>query len=235
MSDAAAPLSAAKPLFAATPLSIEPDHLVVAARSLDAGTAWCHATLGATPVEGGRHANLGTHNRLLGFADGAYRRMYLELIAIDPDAPAPSRARWFDLDAPALQAAIADTPRLVHWVARCNDLDRALAALRAAGHDPGEAIAAERMTPHGLLRWRISLRADGRRPAAGAVPLLIEWGDAHPCDRLPASGVSVASVAVGGVEPGLVARLGVRAAGVGAPPLSVGLDTPRGRVELLAA
>ena len=229
MSDAAAPRSPAPPL------SIAPDHIVVAARSLDAGTAWCEATLGAAPVEGGRHANLGTHNRLLGLADGAYRRMYLEIIAIDPDAPAPTRARWFDLDAPALREAIAGSPRLVHWVARCSDLDRGLAALRAAGHDPGEAIAAERMTPHGLLRWRISLRADGRRLAAAAVPLLIEWGDSHPCDRLPTSDVAVASIAIGGVESGLVERLGVRAAGAGAPPLSVVLDTPRGRVELLAA
>ena len=226
MSDAAAP-----PL-----LSIAPDHLVVAASSLDVGSAWCEATLGATPVEGGRHAAMGTHNRLLGLdAVGPYRRMYLEIIAVDPQAPPPARARWFDLDRPALRDAIAVRPRLVHWVARCNDLDRAIAAMRAAGHDPGHGVAAERMTAHGLLRWRISLRDDGQRPARAAVPLLIEWADAHPCDRLPASGVSVAAVEVGGIGHDIVERLGVTAGATGAPPLTVVLATPRGRVELVAA
>jgi hypothetical protein len=219
----------------ASPLAIEPDHIVVAARSLAEGAAWCEATLGATPIEGGRHANLATHNRLLGLGDGAHGRMYLEIIALDPDAPPPNRARWFDLDSPALQSEIAVAPRLVHWVARCNDIDRAIAALRGAGHDPGEAIAAERMTPHGLLRWRITLSDDGRRPAAGAVPLLVEWGAAHPCDRLLASPVSVARIALGGVDAAVAEMLGVATAAAGAPPLSVWLDTPRGRVELVAA
>jgi hypothetical protein len=219
----------------AAPLAIVPDHVVVAAQSLEEGTAWCEATLGARPVEGGRHANMGTHNRLLGLADAAHRRMYLEIIAVDPAAPPPQRPRWFDLDSPRLQAALAAGPRLVHWVARCNDLDRAIALLRAAGHDPGAAIAAERMTAHGPLRWRISLPADGARPAAGAVPLLIEWGDAHPADRLPASRVSAAAIALGGIDRGLCDRLGASAAADGAAPLTVSLDTPRGRVDLVAA
>ena len=218
------------------PLSIEPDHVVVAARSLEEGAAWCEATLGARPVEGGRHANMGTHNRLLGLGDGVHARMYLEIIALDPEAPPPRRARWFDLDSPRLAASIAAGPRLVHWVARCNDIERALALVRAFGHDPGEAVAAERMTAHGVLRWRISLRDDGARPAAGAVPLLIEWGAAHPCDNLPPSPVSVARIGLGGIDAALAARLGVVAeAGTAAPPLSVGFDTPRGRVELQAA
>jgi len=219
----------------AAPLVFAPDHIVVAASSLDAGAAWCEATLGATPVEGGRHPTMGTHNRLLGLGGGVYPRMYLEIIAVDPDAPMPDRRRWFDLDAPALRAAIAVAPRLVHWVARCNDLDRAIAAVRAAGHDPGDAAASERATPHGLLRWWISLRADGRRPAGGAVPLLIEWDEAHPCDRLSESGVSVTSIVVGGIETSLAERLGVGAAAAGASPLSVALDSPRGRVDLSVA
>ena len=221
---------------ATAPLVIAPDHIVLAARSLEEGADWCEATLGVRPVEGGKHANMGTHNRLLGLGDGAYRRMYLEIIARDPEAPPPARARWFDLDSSRLAAALAAGPRLVQWVARCNDIDRAIAALRAAGHDPGEAIAAERMTAHGLLRWRITLRDDGTRPAAGAVPLLIQWGAAHPCDRLPASAVSVARIAIGGVDAALAAQLGVAAAvAAGAPALSVSFDTPRGRVELQAA
>ena len=49
---------------AAAPLVIEPDHVVVAARSLDEGADWCERILGVRPVEGGKHATMGTHNRL---------------------------------------------------------------------------------------------------------------------------------------------------------------------------
>lgn len=212
----------------------EPDHLVIAARTLDEGAAWCEATLGVVPAAGGKHPTMGTHNRLLAVGSPRFARMYLEIIAIDPDARVPTRARWFDLDSPDLRQAIAASPRLVHWATRTNDIDAGIVALRAAGQELGAAVAAERMTPRGLLRWRIALRADGRRLASGAVPLLIEWGDVHPCDALPESGVQVEQITIGGVNESLAASLGVTAAPAGAAPLAVSLVTPRGRVELVA-
>ncbi len=47
------------------------------------------ATLGIAPGPGGVHPFMGTHNRLLRLGP----RLYLELIAIDPDAPAPAQPR----------------------------------------------------------------------------------------------------------------------------------------------
>ena len=41
------------------------DHLVVAAAGLDAGAAWLEAHLGVPLAPGGKHAAMGTHNRLL--------------------------------------------------------------------------------------------------------------------------------------------------------------------------
>ena len=79
------------------------DHLVVAAASLEQGAAWCEATLGVVPGPGGVHATMGTHNRLLRIATEAFPDAYLEIIAIDPAAPAPGRPRWFGLDDPVLQ------------------------------------------------------------------------------------------------------------------------------------
>src|SRR5215212_6108427 len=93
------------------------DHLVVACRSLDEGRGWCETTFGVAPQAGGRHSLMGTHNLLLSVSSERHPGAYLELIAIDPDAPPPAQPRWFDLDDASLQAAIA-TPRLVHWVAR---------------------------------------------------------------------------------------------------------------------
>ncbi|HEX6635378.1 MAG TPA: VOC family protein, partial [Usitatibacter sp.] len=78
----------------ARPVTRDLDHLVVAARTLEEGAAWVEAALGVPTVAGGKHDLMGTHNRLLGL-DG---RRYLEVIAIDPSAPPPARARWFGLD-----------------------------------------------------------------------------------------------------------------------------------------
>jgi hypothetical protein len=77
---------------AAAPHS-ELDHLVVAARSLDDGVAWCEATLGVVPAAGGGHAPMGTHNRLLAVSSARFPHSYLEIVAVDPEAPAPSRPR----------------------------------------------------------------------------------------------------------------------------------------------
>ena len=61
------------------------DHLAVAAESLGVGRAVVEDQLGLRLQDGGRHAHFGTHNLLLGLEDG----LYLEVIAVDPDAPAP--------------------------------------------------------------------------------------------------------------------------------------------------
>ena len=214
------------------PPRFELDHLVVAADSLAAGRAWCEETFGVTPQAGGRHPSMATHNVLLSLASPRFPRAYLEIIAVDPDAPAPSRCRWYDLDTPSLQAAIVGQPALVHWVARVADIDAAAGLLRDRGHDPGIVVAAERQTPRGLLRWRITVPADGGRPAAGAVPLLIAWGAEHPSTSLPASGVEIEAIALGGVQAALAAELGMAAGGGGAPPLVATLVGRFGAVTL---
>ena len=214
-------------------LSSAVDHLVVAARTLDEGVAWCEATLGVTPDAGGRHALMGTHNRLLSIASSVFERAYLELIAIDPHAPSPRRPRWFDLEQPAMQAALAGGPQLIHWVMQRDDLDACMARWREAGINPGEAIAAQRDTPEGVLRWRIGVRADGARPG-GAVPTLIEWGDRHPSQRLPARGVALRCLTLAGLPEAVrrdCASAGLRFADAG-PALVAELETPRGQVSL---
>ena len=98
------------------------DHLVVAARTLEEGGAWVEAKLGVAPVAGGKHPTMGTHNRLLRIGP----REYLEVMAIDPDAAPPARARWFDLDSPPMRERLARAPSLIHWIERTDDLEAAL-------------------------------------------------------------------------------------------------------------
>ena len=136
------------------------------------------------PVPGGKHPTMGTHNRLLRIGE----REFLEVIAIDPDAAAPPRPRWFDLDAPAMRARLAQGPALIHWVERRADLE---AALRDYS-EPVEILALSR----GAYRWRIGVPRDGRLPAGGALPTLIQWeGEMHPADALPDSGCRLARFA----------------------------------------
>ena len=153
---------------------------------------------------GGVHAAMGTHNRLLKLAGG--ERLYLELIAIDPAALPPGRPRWFGLDDPVLQARLAEQPRLIHWVARSDDLQR------EAMPAQGEILPMQR----GDFHWRITVPADGQLPANGRLPTLIQWDvPFHPSDRLPESGCTL--VALDATH---------------APELAATLDTPRGRLVL---
>jgi Glyoxalase-like domain len=215
-------------------VKLELDHVVFAARNLDEGMAWCEATLGIVPGPGGRHAFMGTHNRLFSVASPEFPRAYCEIIAIDPAAAAPARRRWFDLDL-AVQA-LAGGPKLWHWVARTSDLASAGDALRSIGVDGGEPLQAQRETDRGTLRWRISVRPDGRRLCDGALPTLIEWSGAHPADAMPPSGVRIVRVDLAGLPAGMASWLpvGVFAVGERAAPITLTLDTPRGQVQLHA-
>jgi hypothetical protein len=214
------------------------DHLVVAAQTLDQGVQWCEATLGITPRAGGEHPLMGTHNRLLQLSTPAYPRVYLEIIAINPDAPAPGRRRWFDLDDPVLQDAVRGQPRLVHFVARTGDAASALKALQRLGIERGKLVQAERPTPDGLLRWQISVRKDGQRLFYGALPTLIQWDETHPADAMPGSGLALQSLHA--CHPRLAdlqaahAAIGLEGVAIeqGPPNLVATLATPKGIVIL---
>jgi hypothetical protein len=209
------------------------DHLVLAARTLEEGVDWCERTLGIHPDAGGRHALMGTHNRVFTIASPAFPRAYFEIVAVDPEAPPPGHPRWFDLDDSGLQAELAHGPRLVHWVARCDDLDDTLAALARSGIAVGRVLQASRMTADGELRWRIAVPDDGGRPLGGAVPLLIEWQGRHPTDNLPASGVTLSALtlAAAGAETPIRA-LGLGRLLTGRVPLTATLAAPLGGVVL---
>ena len=215
------------------------DHLVVAASSLDQGVAWCEATLGVTPGPGGEHPLMGTHNRLLRVATVDHPRAYLEIIAVQPGRAPQRPRRWFDFDDGALRDTLARSgPRLVHFVASVPDLGQALTAWQALDIDRGPAVAASRMTPRGLLEWRITVREDGQRLFAGTLPTLIEWGATHPASNMPKSGVTLQSLELRHPQAAQL-RAACEAIGLQGVAIKEGdanlcalLDTPRGRVRL---
>lgn len=145
------------------------DHVAVACERLEEGRAHVEEALGVVLQAGGRHALFGTHNLLLGLEDG----LYLEVIAVDPEAPVPERPRWFDLD------RFEGPPRLTNWICRTPNIAE-------APPEAGAPVALER----GDLRWQMAVPGDGRLPFDQLFPAIIEWqGQAHPVQRLEASGV----------------------------------------------
>ncbi len=205
-------------------MSTELDHLVVAADSLEQGADWCERTLGVTPVKGGQHALMGTHNLLLQLSSTRHPRAYLEIIAIDPQAPSPGRPRWFGLDERGL-----GEPSLVQVVVRSRMLDMHRFGLIHKGIDPGQPVALSR----GDLHWQMLLRDDGQMP--GGLPMLIQWGEQHPADRLPSSGCSLSALSWSGVAPAHAQVLGLRGITPGSldrPGWSAQIDCPHGTVTL---
>lgn len=163
------------------------DHLVIAAPDLDSGAEHVASLLGVAPGGGGTHPRMGTHNRVLGLFGG----LYLEVIAIDPAAPAPERARWFGLDSDPIRERLRDGPFLAHWAAR---VERPVDLSRWQAQYPDRIAPAIPMT-RGALNWRLTVPDDGSLPAwqgeaaragDGLFPTLIQWDVAnHPGVSLP--------------------------------------------------
>ncbi|MDF1801814.1 VOC family protein [Thalassovita sp.] len=150
---------------------LELDHLAVAARTLKEGRAYVEEALGITLQKGGQHPRFGTHNLLIGLADG----LYLEVIAVDPQADLPPDPRWFRLD------EFDDAPVLHNWVCRTEDMPGDLPQLPEGA---GRPISLTR----GDLRWKMAVPEDGRLPYDEMCPALIQWEGRHPAVAMTQSG-----------------------------------------------
>ncbi len=150
------------------------DHLVVAALDLAQGMMYVRDQLGVTVPLGGRHVLMGTHNRLMCLGNG----VYLEIIAVDHRMKAPSQPRWFGLDDPQIRNALQQSPRLMTWAINTSDL---AGVIGASQHHCGKALDMQRDNLH----WRVAFPGDGSLPAAGFLPLTIQWQtDFHPSERM---------------------------------------------------
>jgi hypothetical protein len=188
------------------------DHLAIATTSIE--DRRLDELLGVDLSPGGRHARMGTHNRLLRLGPTSY----LELIAIDPQASTSGHPRWFELDEPAMKARLGAGPRFVHWVASVENT-----VLPAMPIDIGPWEHFQR----GDLSWQLTVRPDGKLPADGVVPSLIFWpGSAHPAARLPDAGVTLEGLEL--EHPRDLLGLDVRCTRAAQPRLVAHLATPAG-------
>ena len=154
--------------------------------------------------------------------------------------------RWFDMDDKALQKAVAEQPRLIHFVASTDDVKAARHVLRTQGIERGQVVHASRKSSKGTLNWQITVREDGERLFDGCLPTLIQWGkpDAteplrlHPRNSLPRSGVTLQSLSVshpsGTKLQAAYESIGLADISIETGPanLVATLQTPKGLVQL---
>jgi hypothetical protein len=166
------------------------DHIVVVAHSLDAGCEFVERALGLPPGPGRKHPHMGTHNLLLALGPS----VYLEVVAIDPNAAPISRPRWFGLD----NLAPLPAARLAAWVVSTDDI------LSATGPEIGTV---ETMQREGRT-WQMTATADGHVPLSGAGPILIQRSPgSHPAAVLPESNCRLRELRIQPPAPGEVSAL----------------------------
>ena len=204
-------------------------HFAIGADTLEKGVTALSGTLGVEVPRGGKHDAMSTHNCVM----QAGNESFFELIAIDPDAPAPGRTRWFTLDDPATRARLAERPRALCWVVNTDDLDGILAASPV---DLGEVVDFAR----GDRTWRLTVPTAGSLPMGGLLPAFIEWSPGpHPSTGQQNLGVTLKNVHLRHPDPEALS-ITLKALSIdhlakvheGPEALSFELDTPKGTVTL---
>ena len=203
------------------------DHLTVIAPSLAEGVAHIKECLGIDVPFGRKHPHMGTHNHLLDLGNA----VYLEVIAVDVDAPVPAHPRWFGLgDAAAVRRAWDEGRRLRGWVARTDHF-----------HD--------QMTHHGAIygesrefgsangSYCFAIPRDGSLPMNGVAPSLIDRQGKRP--SLPPQAdqaCRLKTFTIRHPETAMVAELYRRLGVTGSPAIEydasfrylAGIETPAG-------
>jgi Glyoxalase-like domain len=140
------------------------DHITVIAPTLAEGVSHVRACLDLDVPFGQRHGYMGTHNHLLQLGD----MTYLEIVAVDLEAEAPGRPRWFGLDdREKVRADWDEGRRLRGWVARTDAIEAVLAGQESIF---GQKVA----LPAVNSSFDFSIPRDGSLPLDGAAPSIID-------------------------------------------------------------
>lgn len=149
--------------------SFDVDHLLYAGPDLSTLKSDLSTRGGPDAAPGGRHANWGTHNALVGLGEGTY----LELIAPEPGATGPWGGLFSKLSGPSLQA----------WCVRCGSADEVAELLAAAGVRCKRVPGGRKLADGSELTWELVFPTAHR--FGGVLPFFIDWkGSVHPSSTL---------------------------------------------------
>ena len=160
------------------------DHFTIGAHDLPSGITTMEQVMGITMPAGGKHPAMSTHNCLTATGIG----QFMEMIAIDQQAPTPDRIRWFSLDEERTKSRLAERPRALCWVVDTDDLE---ALVANSPIDLGEIITLSR----GERTWRLTVPRDGSLGEQGLIPAFIEWSPGpHPSTVQPDLGIRLEEI-----------------------------------------
>lgn len=174
------------------------DHLTVIAPTLAEGGSHVRACLDLDVPFGRRHDDMGTHNHLLQLGGS----VYLEIVALDPEAARPARRRWFGLDDQAqVRRDWEEGRRLRGWVARSDAIDAVIAGRERIF---GEKVPLPALDP----TFDFAIPGDGSLPLDGAAPSIIDRrGTPRSMTGIADLGARLRSFTLEHPDPGAVAAL----------------------------
>lgn len=174
------------------------DHITVIAPTLIEGVSHVRNCLDLDVPFGTRHDYMGTHNHRLQLGN----RVYLEIVALDPDGIEPGRARWFGLDdQESVRADWNDGRRLRGWVAGTDDIDSVVSTRRAIF---GDAVPLPTAHP----TFAFAIPEDGSLPLDGAAPSIIDRrGEPTSMAEIPDLGARLRSLTLEHPDPAAIEAL----------------------------
>lgn len=168
------------------------DHITVIAPTLGEGVMHVRDCLNLDIPFGARHTYMGTHNHRLQLGN----RVYLEIVALDPDGTKPGRPRWFGLDDQRNVASDwSDGRRLRGWVASTTNIDAVLS-------NRVKIFGEEVSLPMDQPEFGFSIPKDGTLPLDGAVPSWIDHReDPTSMEEIPDLGARLKSFSLVHPDP----------------------------------
>jgi hypothetical protein len=177
-------------------VTLELDHVLIAVSDLADGARILEERYGLASVEGGRHPEWGTANRIVPIGDA-----YLEMIAVVDRERALANAfgRW-------VAAVPHGALQLLGWAVRTTSIDVIAQRLDLA------VRSGSRTRPDGrVIEWRLA--GVERAESEPALPFFIEWGrdTPHPSTAMvshPAGTVAISALELDGDATQLSTWLG---------------------------
>jgi hypothetical protein len=146
------------------------DHIVLGSLTLEEGTEFLENILQAKLSDIGYHKDMGTHNRVIRIS----KKVYIELIAIDPKRKNLNNRKWFNLDNSNLQSKLKISPQIIGYV--IENKDRNINKY----YDPFFEASRD------SYKWQFAMPTfknnilDSEIIEAGIIPSLISWKSDKP-------------------------------------------------------
>ena len=150
------------------------DHIVFGSFTLEEGTEFVENILQAKLSDIGYHKDMGTHNRVIRISE----RVYLEVIAIDPEIRNINNRIWFNLDNSKIQSKLKKSPQIIGYVIENKYINI------TKYYDPFFESSRD------IYKWQFAMPTfnnnilDSKIIEAGMIPSLISWKSEKPIHKL---------------------------------------------------